>query len=78
MKQSFFLYESSVKVSKFYFIFLQFILSQEDLTTIFKTLYGNIWYEEGDSASPVGVKDQHTVASGVSSSHSGGMFLTLG
>uniref|UniRef100_A0A9L0SXN5 Vacuolar protein sorting 13 homolog A n=1 Tax=Equus caballus TaxID=9796 RepID=A0A9L0SXN5_HORSE len=51
---------------------MEFILSQEDLTTIFKTLYGNIWYEEGDSASPVGVKDQHTVASGVSSSHSGG------
>ncbi|XP_058421598.1 intermembrane lipid transfer protein VPS13A isoform X1 [Diceros bicornis minor] len=51
---------------------LEFILSQEDITTIFKTLYGNIWYEEGDSASPVGIKDQGSVTSGVTSYHSGG------
>ncbi|XP_038435469.1 intermembrane lipid transfer protein VPS13A isoform X2 [Canis lupus baileyi] len=44
---------------------MEFILSQEDLTTIFKTLHGNIWYEEGDGASPGGVKDQSSVNSGV-------------
>ncbi|ELW68480.1 Vacuolar protein sorting-associated protein 13A [Tupaia chinensis] len=35
-----------------------FILSQEDITTIFKTLYGNIWYEEGGSAVPAASKEQ--------------------
>lgn len=60
------------------FLFSQFILSQEDLTTIFKTLHGNIWYEEGDGASPGGVKDQSSVNSGVTnaSHHLEGMFLT--
>ncbi|KAM7093260.1 intermembrane lipid transfer protein VPS13A isoform 6-T6 [Molossus nigricans] len=53
---------------------MEFILSQEDITTIFKTLYGNIWYEEGDSASPAAVKDQNSVTSGATnaSHHSGG------
>ncbi|XP_017529490.2 intermembrane lipid transfer protein VPS13A isoform X2 [Manis javanica] len=53
---------------------MEFILSQEDLTTIFKTLYGNLWYEESDSASPSGIKDQCSVTSGVTnaSHHSGG------
>uniref|UniRef100_A0A2K6GA73 Vacuolar protein sorting 13 homolog A n=1 Tax=Propithecus coquereli TaxID=379532 RepID=A0A2K6GA73_PROCO len=53
---------------------MEFILSQEDITTIFKTLYGNIWYEEGGSASPAVIKDQSTVTSGVTnaSHHSGG------
>ncbi|XP_016078375.1 PREDICTED: vacuolar protein sorting-associated protein 13A isoform X2 [Miniopterus natalensis] len=50
---------------------MEFILSQEDITTIFKTLYGNIWNERGDSASLAGPKDQ---SSGVNnaSHHSGG------
>ncbi|XP_004383340.1 intermembrane lipid transfer protein VPS13A isoform X1 [Trichechus manatus latirostris] len=53
---------------------MEFILSQEDITTIFKTLYGNIWYEKGDSASPAVIKDQSSVTSGVTnaSHHSGG------
>ncbi|XP_019503831.1 PREDICTED: vacuolar protein sorting-associated protein 13A [Hipposideros armiger] len=53
---------------------MEFILSQEDITTLFKTLYGNIWYEEGGSASPAGTKDQSSVTSGVTnaSHHSGG------
>ncbi|XP_037004998.2 intermembrane lipid transfer protein VPS13A isoform X2 [Artibeus jamaicensis] len=52
---------------------MEFILSQEDITTIFKTLYGNIWYE-GDNVSPAGVKDQNSGTSGVNnvSHHSGG------
>ncbi|XP_014442114.1 vacuolar protein sorting-associated protein 13A isoform X2 [Tupaia chinensis] len=37
---------------------MEFILSQEDITTIFKTLYGNIWYEEGGSAVPAASKEQ--------------------
>ncbi|KAG8519832.1 Vacuolar protein sorting-associated protein 13A, partial [Galemys pyrenaicus] len=57
---------------------MEFILSQEDITTIFKTLYGNIWYEEGLSASPAGVKDQGSVTSGATnaSHHAGGTTLT--
>uniref|UniRef100_A0A671EWW7 Vacuolar protein sorting 13 homolog A n=1 Tax=Rhinolophus ferrumequinum TaxID=59479 RepID=A0A671EWW7_RHIFE len=53
---------------------MEFILSQEDITTIFKTLCGNIWYEEGSSASPAGIKDQSSITSGVTnaSHHSGG------
>ncbi|XP_069332475.1 intermembrane lipid transfer protein VPS13A isoform X2 [Eulemur rufifrons] len=53
---------------------MEFILSQEDITTIFKTLHGNIWYEEGGSASPAVIKDQSSVTSGVTnaSHHSGG------
>ncbi|XP_039701159.1 intermembrane lipid transfer protein VPS13A isoform X2 [Pteropus medius] len=52
---------------------MEFILSQEDITTIFKTLYGNIWYEEGGSASPAGIKDQSSVTSGViNASHPSG------
>uniref|UniRef100_A0A8C5VNQ9 Vacuolar protein sorting 13 homolog A n=1 Tax=Microcebus murinus TaxID=30608 RepID=A0A8C5VNQ9_MICMU len=53
---------------------MEFILSQEDITTIFKTLYGNIWYEEGGIASPAVIKDQSSVSSGVTnaSHHSGG------
>nr|XP_035959114.1 vacuolar protein sorting-associated protein 13A isoform X4 [Halichoerus grypus] len=43
---------------------MEFILSQEDITTIFKTLYSNIWYEEGGGASSAGVKDQSSVNSG--------------
>ncbi|XP_034884904.1 intermembrane lipid transfer protein VPS13A isoform X6 [Mirounga angustirostris] len=43
---------------------MEFILSQEDITTIFKTLYSNIWYEEGGGASSAGVKDQNSVNSG--------------
>ncbi|XP_036886237.1 vacuolar protein sorting-associated protein 13A isoform X1 [Sturnira hondurensis] len=52
---------------------MEFILSQEDITTIFKTLYGNIWCE-GDNVSPAGVKDQNSGTSGVNnvSHHSGG------
>ncbi|XP_063105632.1 intermembrane lipid transfer protein VPS13A isoform X3 [Cavia porcellus] len=42
---------------------MEFILSQEDLTTIFKTLYGNLWYEPGVSASPAITKDQSSGAS---------------
>uniref|UniRef100_A0ABI7Z2W6 Vacuolar protein sorting 13 homolog A n=1 Tax=Felis catus TaxID=9685 RepID=A0ABI7Z2W6_FELCA len=45
---------------------MEFILSQEDLTTIFKTLHGNVWYEEGYGASPAGVKDEHSITSGAS------------
>ncbi|XP_016013121.2 vacuolar protein sorting-associated protein 13A isoform X4 [Rousettus aegyptiacus] len=41
---------------------MEFILSQEDITTLFKTLYGNIWYEEGVSASPAGIKDESSVS----------------
>ncbi|KAM6183629.1 intermembrane lipid transfer protein VPS13A isoform 1-T1 [Erethizon dorsatum] len=53
---------------------MEFILSQEDITTIFKTLYGNIWYEEGVSASSAVTKDQSSSTSGVTnaSHHSGG------
>ncbi|XP_057581269.1 intermembrane lipid transfer protein VPS13A isoform X2 [Hippopotamus amphibius kiboko] len=53
---------------------MEFILSQEDITTIFKTLYGNIWYEEGDSTSSGVIKDQSSVTSGATnaSHHSGG------
>uniref|UniRef100_A0A673UTW3 Vacuolar protein sorting 13 homolog A n=1 Tax=Suricata suricatta TaxID=37032 RepID=A0A673UTW3_SURSU len=43
---------------------MEFILSQEDLTTIFKTLHGNIRYEQGSGASPAGVKDQQSVTVG--------------
>ncbi|XP_025747150.1 intermembrane lipid transfer protein VPS13A isoform X1 [Callorhinus ursinus] len=43
---------------------MELILSQEDITTIFKTLYSNIWYEEGGGASPAGLKDQNSVNSG--------------
>ncbi|XP_022429176.2 vacuolar protein sorting-associated protein 13A isoform X1 [Delphinapterus leucas] len=53
---------------------MEFILSQEDITTIFKTLYGNIRYEESDSASCGVIKDQSSVTSGATnaSHHSGG------
>ncbi|XP_058157611.1 intermembrane lipid transfer protein VPS13A isoform X2 [Dasypus novemcinctus] len=53
---------------------MEFILSQEDITTIFKTLYGNIWYEKGDSASPAVITDQSNVTSGLpnASHHLGG------
>ncbi|XP_062937463.1 intermembrane lipid transfer protein VPS13A isoform X3 [Cynocephalus volans] len=52
---------------------MEFILSQEDITTIFKTLYGNICYEEGDSASTAVIKDQSSVTSGVTNaSHNSG------
>ncbi|XP_070287563.1 intermembrane lipid transfer protein VPS13A isoform X1 [Myotis yumanensis] len=53
---------------------MEFILSQEDITTIFKTLYGNIWYEGGGSVPPAGVKDQSSVTGGGTntSHHSGG------
>ncbi|XP_042636651.1 vacuolar protein sorting-associated protein 13A [Orycteropus afer afer] len=53
---------------------MEFILSQEDITTIFKTLNGNIWYEEGGSAPSAVMKDQSSVTSGVTnvSHHSGG------
>ncbi|XP_010951087.1 intermembrane lipid transfer protein VPS13A isoform X1 [Camelus bactrianus] len=44
---------------------MEFILSQEDITIIFKTLYGNIWYEDGGSASNAGIKDQSSVTSGI-------------
>ncbi|XP_073908196.1 intermembrane lipid transfer protein VPS13A isoform X3 [Castor canadensis] len=48
---------------------MEFILSQEDLTTIFKTLYENIWYEDV-SASPAVKKDESIITS--TSHHSGG------
>ncbi|PNI62122.1 VPS13A isoform 6 [Pan troglodytes] len=54
---------------------MEFILSQEDITTIFKTLHGNIWYEKDGSASPAVTKDQYSATSGVTtnaSHHSGG------
>uniref|UniRef100_A0A8I3WA77 Vacuolar protein sorting 13 homolog A n=1 Tax=Callithrix jacchus TaxID=9483 RepID=A0A8I3WA77_CALJA len=54
---------------------MEFILSQEDITTIFKTLHGNIWHGEGGSASPAVTNDQYSVTSGVTtnaSHHSGG------
>ncbi|XP_075416632.1 intermembrane lipid transfer protein VPS13A isoform X1 [Tenrec ecaudatus] len=53
---------------------MEFILSQEDITTIFKTLYGNVWYEEGSSALPIVAKDQSSVTSGATyaSDHSEG------
>uniref|UniRef100_A0A2K5EP98 Vacuolar protein sorting 13 homolog A n=1 Tax=Aotus nancymaae TaxID=37293 RepID=A0A2K5EP98_AOTNA len=54
---------------------MEFILSQEDITTIFKTLHGNIQHEEGGSASPAVTNDQYSVTSGVTtnaSHHSGG------
>ncbi|MBZ3869700.1 Vacuolar protein sorting-associated protein 13A [Sciurus carolinensis] len=52
---------------------MEFILSQEDLTTTFKTLYGNIWYQ-GFQASSAEVKDHSSNAGGVinASPHSGG------
>lgn len=82
MKQLFLLYVNFLLhevVIKQILFFEQFILSQEDITIIFKTLYGNIWYEEGGSVPPAGVKDQSSVTSGVTnaSHHSEGMFLTL-
>ncbi|KAM8801927.1 intermembrane lipid transfer protein VPS13A isoform 1-T1 [Rhynchonycteris naso] len=53
---------------------MEFILSQEDITTIFKTLYGNIWYEDDNSASPARIKNQSSVTSEITSAphHSGG------
>ncbi|XP_008057305.1 vacuolar protein sorting-associated protein 13A, partial [Carlito syrichta] len=53
---------------------MEFILSQEDITTIFKTLHGNIQeVQDGDASSAV-TKDQSSVTSGVTnvSHHSGG------
>ncbi|XP_026308842.1 vacuolar protein sorting-associated protein 13A [Piliocolobus tephrosceles] len=55
---------------------MEFILSQEDITTIFKTLHGNIWYEKDGSALPAVTKDQYIATSGVTtnaSHHSGGV-----
>ncbi|KAM6169962.1 intermembrane lipid transfer protein VPS13A [Rhynchocyon petersi] len=52
---------------------MEFILSQEDITTIFKTLYGNLWYQEGGHTSPAVIKDQSSVTSGVTNaSHNSG------
>ncbi|XP_042521533.1 vacuolar protein sorting-associated protein 13A isoform X1 [Dipodomys spectabilis] len=45
---------------------MEFILSQEDLTTIFKTLHGNLRHENANAA-PAVVKDQSGVSSGVTS-----------
>uniref|UniRef100_A0A8C5ZJ41 Vacuolar protein sorting 13 homolog A n=1 Tax=Marmota marmota marmota TaxID=9994 RepID=A0A8C5ZJ41_MARMA len=52
---------------------MEFILSQEDMTTIFKTLYGNLWYEDVN-ASPASVKDHSGNSNGVANAsyHSGG------
>ncbi|XP_037348487.1 intermembrane lipid transfer protein VPS13A isoform X1 [Talpa occidentalis] len=57
---------------------MEFILSQEDITTIFKTLNGNIWYEEGHSALPAGLKDESSVTSGATNAsyHTGGTTVT--
>lgn len=48
---------------------MEFILSQEDLTTIFQTLHGNIWYGREDAYVPSSVSkdDQEIVTSGTSS-----------
>lgn len=57
---------------------MEFILSQEDLTTIFQTLYGNIWYGR-DVYGPSSVsKDSEIMTSGANhvSSHSGGTVVT--
>nr|XP_045011553.1 vacuolar protein sorting-associated protein 13A isoform X2 [Jaculus jaculus] len=48
---------------------MEFILSQEDLTTIFKTLYGNIWNEENMSAPSAIIKDQSVTGEVSSASH---------
>ncbi|XP_076416840.1 intermembrane lipid transfer protein VPS13A isoform X2 [Peromyscus maniculatus bairdii] len=46
---------------------MEFILSQEDLTTIFQTLYGNIWYGRDDYASSSRNNDHEIVTSGAAS-----------
>lgn len=53
---------------------MEFILSQEDITIIFKTLYGNIWYEVSTSASTAGIKDPSPATSGPTTDvhHAGG------
>ncbi|ERE78409.1 vacuolar protein sorting-associated protein 13A [Cricetulus griseus] len=43
---------------------MEFILSQEDLTTIFQTLYGNIWYERDVYVQSNVNKDQEIVTGG--------------
>ncbi|XP_023578759.1 vacuolar protein sorting-associated protein 13A [Octodon degus] len=59
---------------------MEFILSQEDITTIFKTLYGNIWYQEDVIASSAVTKDQSSSTSGVTneSHHSGVLEAGIG
>uniref|UniRef100_I3MC21 Vacuolar protein sorting 13 homolog A n=1 Tax=Ictidomys tridecemlineatus TaxID=43179 RepID=I3MC21_ICTTR len=56
---------------------MEFILSQEDMTTIFKTLYGNLWYEDVH-ASPASVKDHSGNSNGVANAsyHSGATVVT--
>lgn len=51
----------------------QFILSQEDITIIFKTLNGNIWYED-DYIASAAAEDQQNVNNEVPSAppHSAG------
>ncbi|KAL1788927.1 vacuolar protein sorting-associated protein 13A [Sigmodon hispidus] len=46
---------------------MEFILSQEDLTTIFQTLYGNIWYVPDNYAASSVSKDHENVTSGACS-----------
>uniref|UniRef100_A0A8C6HGY3 Vacuolar protein sorting 13A n=1 Tax=Mus spicilegus TaxID=10103 RepID=A0A8C6HGY3_MUSSI len=46
---------------------MEFILSQEDLTTVFQTLHGNIWYGQDLSAPSSANKDPETMTSGVTS-----------
>ncbi|XP_028730709.1 vacuolar protein sorting-associated protein 13A isoform X2 [Peromyscus leucopus] len=57
---------------------MEFILSQEDLTTIFQTLYGNIWYGRDDYASSSRNNDHEIVTSGAASVsyHSGATVVT--
>uniref|UniRef100_A0A8C2M9B0 Vacuolar protein sorting 13A n=1 Tax=Cricetulus griseus TaxID=10029 RepID=A0A8C2M9B0_CRIGR len=47
---------------------MEFILSQEDLTTIFQTLYGNIWYERDVYVQSNVNKDQEIVTGGTTAS----------
>ncbi|KAM7329987.1 hypothetical protein ACRRTK_011600 [Alexandromys fortis] len=57
---------------------MEFILSQEDLTTIFQTLYGNIWYGRDVSVPSSISKDNEIMTSGANhvSNHSGGSMVT--
>uniref|UniRef100_G1SF78 Vacuolar protein sorting 13 homolog A n=1 Tax=Oryctolagus cuniculus TaxID=9986 RepID=G1SF78_RABIT len=52
---------------------MEFILSQEDITIIFKTLYGNIWYEYSNNIPSAVMKSPYSVNSGVTdASHPSG------
>ncbi|GAB1302254.1 Vacuolar protein sorting-associated protein 13A [Apodemus speciosus] len=57
---------------------MEFILSQEDLTTVFQTLHGNIWYGQNITAPSSVNKDPETVTNGATSTsyHSSATMMT--